>query len=130
MEFEYKVRIRSYDTDWQGVVNFGRYARLVSEALEQLYINLFGQDAPIFGNTIIVTRRWEIDYLKPLIAGEEVNVRISIGKNGPHSLKASFMIYNQKGELCAEGSKILVFVDRSNWKKVEIPKEVERLFQG
>ncbi len=128
MDFEYKVIVRSYDTDWQGVVNFGRYSRFVSEALEQLYINEFGHDLALFNDVMTVTRRYEIDYLKPLRAGDEARVKLSVNKNGEHSIRVDFQILNQRAELCAKGSKILVFIDK-NWTKANIPENVLQLFK-
>lgn len=124
MEHVFNIKVHSYHTDWQGILNFGRYSEIISEAIENAYKNLLGKMVPVWGKVTVVTRRYEIDYFKPLRFGDEVKVVLSFSINGEHSLKVEFNIYKGE-ELCAKGSKILVFIDIEKWIKVPIPQEVK-----
>ena len=60
-------------------------------------------------------------YLKPLAYPEPVTAGLRVGKLGNSSVRYELGLFNAKGELCAEGYFIHVFVNKTGNTPTPIP---------
>lgn len=85
--FVYPTRIAFHQADPAGVLFFGRYAELWQSAYEGFITSLGIAYDAWFGQTQHSTpiRRVEVDHLAPILAGETVDVRVTVARVGATS---------------------------------------------
>ncbi len=100
------------DTDASGWMHFPNIFRYV-EAAEHAFLRSLG--LPVFDRSQGGWPRVNVscDYKKPLLAGDRIEVLLSIGRLGSASLTWNFEVLNEAGETAALGSITTVRVDQN-----------------
>jgi len=114
-----------YDTDTAQIIFFGSQFRFINDALEELLRregldlhHLFRESDYCF-----VVVHAESDYIAPLVAGDEIEIKIKVSQIGFSSFGFEFEIYNIKTDQLAGKSKTVhVVVDPQTKQKRQIPE--------
>lgn len=95
MEFSWVRTIHFADTDAAGVVFFANYLRLCHEAYEEA-LGAAGIDLARFfadSGSVVPIAKSEVDYLRPLHAGERVSVTVIPRRLSDSSFELRFEIF-------------------------------------
>ena len=114
--------------DENGHVNNVAYVQWMQEMAIEHYAALGGPDAQKPCGTWFV-REHRVEYLLPLFAGEEIEIRTWI-ENFRHvrSLRKYEFVRKHDGKILVKGETDWVFVNAKTWKPVAIPEAVKALF--
>lgn len=116
------------DTNSVGNVYFANYVRWVGKARELL----FRECVPDFDlkttTFLALTRRFEHDFRREAAEFEEVEIRIRLSKYNRKFATLSHEIYSRSQGLLGSGSQIVLFVDRTTYRPIDIPANVLRGF--
>lgn len=130
MKFIAKNKVRMHDTDMAGILYFARQFRFVHDTLEDFFEfegykldDLFRHYSFIF-----VIAHAEADYIRPVTVGDELEIRLSIEKQGASSVTILYEIYRNEQELVGTAKTIHVCLDRISRTKMTIPDEVRSRF--
>lgn len=122
--FAVKKRIDFYDCDPAGILFFGRIFNLAHHAYELfLEENSGGKNYFADKNILLPITHTEADYKSPIKAGEVVTIELSVSILKSSSFELSYKITNN-GTLCAEVKTVHVCINKSDWKKCELPEEL------
>lgn len=118
------LRVAFGDTDMSGWMYFPNVFRYV-EVAEHAFLRARG--IPIMGRDFGGWPRAHVDcdYRRPLMFGDEIEVRLAIERIGASSITWRFEI-QRAGETCATGSVVTVSVDERG-KPREIPAGIRAL---
>lgn len=126
------VKIRWSDLDLLGHVNNVRMLELVQEGRVQLLqgMSIFesrsdadhGGAASIGGISQVVARI-EIDYKRPVFLTSEPVIEQTITEIRNRSYTLTFVIRDERGNVCAQGVTVLVLIDAATGASVPIPPE-------
>lgn len=131
MPYSYTTIVRLADTDAAGIVFFANYFRLAHEAVETMFTDLgfsvryILEQAPY----ILPLVHADMDYRRPLRAGDSVTVEVTLEQLGESSvtLKHRFM---RGGEVAAEGRTVHVSVDRRTQQAVPLEDILRNALRG
>ena len=126
--FETKLPVRYYETDQMGIVHHSNYIRYFECARNAL---MEAGGYPITqcendGITIPVVGI-ECKYRFSAKMGDVLKVTASIDSIPLAKLVIKQAVYNQNGNLCAEGKVTLGFLDKKTGKPVRCPERLARL---
>ncbi|WP_326525589.1 acyl-CoA thioesterase [Sphingomonas sp.] len=110
--FSTAFRVRYAEIDGQKVVFNSRYLEYADVAATD-YWEWTGAEATLgtaWTETEFHVRRSEIDYLKPFVWGDTVDVSVRIDRIGNSSLIQRFELANGAGDLCATIDMVVVNV--------------------
>ncbi|WP_290818878.1 thioesterase family protein [Halovivax sp.] len=123
-EFAYDVDVRLRDVDFMGHVNNAVYATYLEEAREAFFERIVGES---LADLDTVLASLTIDYERPIHAGDEVVVSVTLSELGESSVPMAYEI-RADGDLAATARTTQVFVDRETGRAASIPRDVrERL---
>jgi len=124
--FDHTARVRFYQADPAGVLFYGRIFELVNDAYEELVraAGIAFDDHFALRDTATPVVHVAADYRRPILAGEDVTVRLEVARLGTSSLHLDFAVLGPEGELRASGQVIHVFVDARTFAKVDVPERV------
>lgn len=74
-------------------------------------------------NWNLIMAHIDVDFLRPMFLGADVEIRTSISKIG----RSSFTVYQeawQKGICCASGNSVVVYYDFQNKASLPIPDDI------
>lgn len=114
------VQTRWHDNDIYGHVNNVVYYSYFDSVVNRFLIEEGGLDiheAEVVGFVV----ESQCKYLKPLAYPEPVTAGLRVGKLGNSSVRYELGLFNAKGELCAEGYFIHVFVNKATNTPTPIP---------
>ena len=104
------------------------YVRWVGKARELL----FRERVPDFDlkttTFLALTRRFEHDFRREAAEFEEVEIRIRLSNYNRKFATLSHEIYSRSQGLLGSGSQIVLFVDRTTYRPIDIPPKVLRGF--
>jgi YbgC/YbaW family acyl-CoA thioester hydrolase len=130
--FRHTARIRFHQADPAGVLFYGRVFELVNEAYEELvraagfvYDDHFGMQD--YATPVVHV---EADYRRPMPAGAQVTVELTVSRIGRSSFTLAFTIQDAAGAVCAEGTVVHTFVRADTFSTIEIPPEVRAALAG
>lgn len=116
-----KIQVRFADCDMMGHVNNAIYLSYFEMARIYYFGVLFGSNRD-WKRQGVILRTNEVEYLKPVLLGDEPEIYIFTEGVG---VKSFTMTYELKvnGELRTTGKSVLVFYDSTVQKSIEIPQE-------
>lgn len=121
MEFLYKIRYA--ETDQMGVVHHANYLLYLEQAriewLESKGINYNELEKQ---GIMLPVYKIDIDYKKPLVFGESVNVQVQCSKPPDVKINFDYKLYNSADEIVAEAKVVLVFMSAQTRKPIRCPK--------
>ncbi len=129
--FQYKRRINFYDCDPAGILFYGRIFQLCHEAYEAMIESFNLKDNYwVNENFIVPIIHSEAKYRKPLLAGETVELEITVTNLKDSSFELTYICKNNKGEVTNNVRTVHVFVNKSDWKKTKIVEDVRLGLKG
>ena len=129
--FRYKRRINFYDCDPAGILFYGRIFQLCHEAYEAMIESFNLKDSYwVNENFIVPIIHSEAKYRKPLLAGETVELEITVTNLKESSFELTYLCKNEKGEVTNNVRTVHVFVNKETWKKTKIVEEVRERLKG
>jgi acyl-CoA thioester hydrolase len=115
------VQTRWHDNDIYGHVNNVVYYSYFDSVVNRYLIEEGGLDIHN-GEVVGFVVESQCKYLKPLAYPEPVTAGLRVGKLGNSSVRYELALFNAKGELCAEGYFVHVFVNQADNKPTPIPE--------
>ena len=130
MKFSKSYLSKARDTDFAGHQYFGHLLNLSHDFLEDFIIESgigwkewFKSDSYIA--PVVAT---ESNYLKSIIAGEQIEAQLGVEKVGNTSVAIKF-VFQQNAEEAANSKIVFVFVDKESGKKISIPENIKSILQ-
>lgn len=117
-----KIKVRYAETDQMGVVHHANYALYLEMGrLDWLSELGFSYAAMEREGVKLPVVSLSIDYKKPLFFEDEFTVTTYVKENPTAKIVFEYEINNQKGELVATASTILVFVSTHTNRPIKCP---------
>lgn len=127
----YKLPIRIYyeDTDTGSVVYHASYLRFAERARSEMLRDMGYDHARLLKEKAIgfVVRHMEIDYLRPAVLDDLLEVRSRILRIGGASFDLQQTVYRQD-EMIADMKVVLVCMDTKNFSAARLPDDMRALF--
>jgi 1,4-dihydroxy-2-naphthoyl-CoA hydrolase len=124
-KFIHRSRIYLHHTDAAGRLFFANQFYLVHEAKEHFLLSL-GVPLRTFLDhpeaTFPIVHA-EADFKAVLLAGDEVDIAVSVENIGETSVTFSFILTRPDGELAGTAKTVSVAVDKRTRKKIPVPQE-------
>lgn len=125
-----QLRVRYAETDQMNVVYYGNYAQYFEvgrvESIRQLgYTYKMLEESGV----IMPVVEMNVRYLRPATYDELLTIKSQI-RNLPEGYEIEYYqeVYNENHKLLAAGKVVLYFLDKTNWKRTQIPTALkERL---
>lgn len=131
IESEVSLPVRYYETDQMGIVHHSNYVRYFECARDGL---LRDNGYPIErceadGVTIPIVSV-QIKYHHPAKMGDVVRCVARVERTPLAKLFVRQAVYNQEGELCADGEVVLGFLDKVSGKPVRCPRQIVEIIEN
>ncbi len=129
--FETKFPVRYYETDLMGVVHHSNYIRYFENARDEMLVQL---GFPIekcereLGIYVIIAS-FECRLKHPARMGDVLTARAEVNAVPLAKMTIGQKVLNQNGDLCAEGSVTLGFIDKETFRPVRCPQVLCDLFE-
>lgn len=120
--YYHPITVRYRDLDPQGHVNNTVYLTYLESARLGYYQRVgFYHPGPDALTGLVVVRN-EIDYLAPILLGDELSVGLRVERLGTKSITFAFQMASPSEErLLAQGKSVMVVYDNNTQKGVPIP---------
>ena len=103
---------------WANLVHGGIVATIMDEAM--------GWAALLILKKVILSKSIAVDYLKPVLAGEEIRVEADIRQiNSEREAVAQGWIYNKQNALCTRSSSVIALFSLETIKKMGVVEDRE-----
>ncbi len=129
--FKTSFPVRYYETDQMGVVHHSNYIRYFECARDAMLVEMglpiekceseLGVQIPIVSV--------ECHYHFPLRMGDVLTAVAEVDKVPLAKVLVKQAVYNQNGELCADGIVTLGFIYKKTFRPVRCPEEIIKLFE-
>jgi YbgC/YbaW family acyl-CoA thioester hydrolase len=125
--FSIKRKINFYDCDPAGVIFYSKIFDYCHSVYEEL-IKSFNLEENYWDNEeyAVPIIKSEASYSKPLRYGENISVDVKVSKLKSSSFELEYNCKNEKGEVTNAVKTVHVFVDKKNWKKINITDIIKR----
>jgi acyl-CoA thioester hydrolase len=124
--FSHRLEVRFRDIDALGHVNNAVYLSYLEQA-RVLYFQKLGLRDDQKPLTLLA--RNEIDYLRPVLLGEELEVLLRVAKIGTKSLRFEGEL-RAAGELAARAASVLVWYDFEGSSSIAVPDDARRKIEA
>ncbi|HML21608.1 MAG TPA: thioesterase [Aggregatilinea sp.] len=123
-------RVRHYECDAYGHVNHANYLRYMQEAAMDASATVGYDEARYIAlGTFWLIRETDIEYLRPLLYGDQVEVTTWVGDfRRVRSRRFYEMRHTGTGELVARANTDWVYLDRSSARPIGVPPEMVEAF--
>lgn len=124
-------RIKYSDTDQMGIMHHSNYLKYYENARWEMLRN-FGVPYTAIENEgiILPVIRAEIDYLKPALYDENIEIFMAIKSfKGPRIVYESYM-QNQNGEIINKATIVLACVSKQTGKACILPTKIKNILEG
>lgn len=130
-KYTYQITVPVEAIDQFGHVNNIEYVRWVQDAarMHSLHVGYGWEHYHSLGAAFVI-RRHEIDYLRPAVAGETLEVTTWIDSHTRVSALRVTEIRNLRGEVILRARTTWVFVSLRTMRPQRIPEEIRRRFGG
>jgi acyl-CoA thioester hydrolase len=125
--FSMPLILRWSDIDELRHVNNAKYLTFFEEARIQ-YNNVVGNWNWTTEGFLLASAN--INFRKPLFLRDEPTIFARVSKIGNKSFDMEHHIYNKNGELCAEGSTVLVAINLQTSTPIPVPEKIKGLMQA
>ncbi len=132
MYFETSFPVRYYETDQMGVVHHSNYIRYFETARNMMMadggfpIEVCEGEAGVMIPIVSV----ECHFKHPARMGDVLTVSAAIDSVPMAKLTIRQQVCNQRGEICAEGSVLLGFIDSKTFRPVRCPERLAKLIEN
>ncbi|MDX1668761.1 MAG: thioesterase family protein [Limnobacter sp.] len=121
-----EVQTRWHDNDIYGHVNNVVYYAYFDSVVNRYLIQEGGLDIHQ-GDTVGFVVESQCKYLAPLTYPETVYAGLKVAKLGNSSVRYELALFNNAGDLCAQGYFVHVFVNRSDNKPTAMPPKIRHV---
>ena len=130
--FSTRLKVRYAEIDGQKVVFNSRYLEYADVAVTEYWEwTGIGAALPeVWPETEFHVRRAEVDYLRPLVLGDTMEISVRIERLGSSSITKRFELANQRGELCTVIEMVSVHVHLPTGRPTPIEGEVRQFIAG
>jgi acyl-CoA thioester hydrolase len=118
--FRFQIQARFRDCDMFGHVNNAVYFTYMEEARWAYWRQLSG-DFPHGSLPGLILARAECDFIRPIRAGERIDVWLGTTKIGRTSVAMDCEMLDDKGGLVAKGKTVMVTYDYAAVKPLPVP---------
>ena len=130
--FKSTFPVRYYETDQMAVVHHSNYIRYFEIARDEMMVKL---GFPIERcekelNVLIPIVSVECHFRYPARMGDVLTATAEVDKVPMAKMLIKQAVYNQNGQLCAEGLVTLGFLDKDTFTPVRCPEPVATLFEN
>jgi len=123
--FAVKIKTYFFDADPAGIIFYGNLFKYLHSAYEDFMKSLNMKRNYFFDEEYVLPiLQTEADYISPIKVGDELTIKIQVSKMKKSSFELSYKIYKQNNDLAATAKTVHVCVTKSNFKKSELPKEL------
>ncbi len=124
--FEIKRTVYFSDCDPAGILFYVKVFEFCHSAYEE-FINSFHLNFDFWANEYfaVPVKSTEAKYIRAIKYSEIITIKLKVLELRNSSFSIGYLILNEKGETCVEVKSVHVFVDKKNWTKIEILKEVK-----
>ena len=132
MYFELQFPVRYYETDQMQVVhhsNYVRYFELARNEMMAAYglpVERCEQEIGIVFPVVDLTCKFRT----PARMGDTLTATAAIDEVPLAKLRIRQSVRNQRGEVCAEGTVTLGFLDTKTFRPVRCPEEIARMIES
>jgi YbgC/YbaW family acyl-CoA thioester hydrolase len=123
MIFKIKRRINFFDCDPAGIMFYGNAFFLAHSAYEEMLTSAGLTDYWTSDNFIVPIIRADTDYLKPLRAGDEVEIEVKVSNLKERSFELTCTCRLEDGTNTFNTKTVHIFTDR-DFKKINIPDDI------
>ena len=129
--FKTSFPVRYYETDQMGIVHHSNYIRYFECARDAMLVQM---GLPIERceselGVMIPIVSVECHYHHPLHMGDVLTAVAEVEKVPLAKVEVKQAVYNQDGDLCADGVVKLGFIDKDTFRPVRCPEAVVKLFE-
>lgn len=132
--FLYRTRVRFHQADPAGVLFFGRVTELLQAAYEELVVDMGLDHRAHFAQREYSTpiAHLEVDYLRPILAGEDVTLRVSVGHIGNRSFTLEYAVLDDAGEQRVRAKTVLVYttIEGDRFAPAPLPDALRTALKG
>lgn len=123
--------VRYYETDQMAVVHHSNYIRYFEIARDEMMVKL---GFPIEKcekelNVVVPIVSVECHFRHPARMGDVLTATAEVNKVPLAKMVIKQAVYNQNGELCAEGTVTLGFLDKDSFMPVRCPEPLAKLLE-
>lgn len=124
--FEIKRTVYFSDCDPAGILFYVKALEFCHSAYEE-FINSFHLNLDFWANEnfAVPVKSTEAKYIRAIKYSEIITIKLKVLELRNSSFSIGYLIQSEKGETCVEANSVHVFVDKKNWTKTEIIKEVK-----
>lgn len=130
MLFTYRSKVKLYDTDAAGIIYFAQQFRFAHDAWEA-----FLNDRGVYIEKMMASEDYmfvivhvEADYKMPVFLGDELDVRLHLGRLGESSATINYELYRGE-DLVGTAQTVHVCIDSKSRKRIPIPADLKEKFQ-
>jgi len=124
-------KVYFYDADPAGIIFYANLFRFVHVAFEDFIRNIMpGKNFFTVEDAVIPVFHAEANYLNPIKAGDELRIDVSVSVLKTSSFEMSYKIFRDQDQLAAEAKIVHVCVEKSSFKKTELPKELYKKLES
>ncbi|WP_349940438.1 thioesterase family protein [Fulvimarina sp. MAC8] len=116
------------DTNSVGNVYFANYVRWVGKARELFFNACMPKFDLETTSYFVLTKSFNHDFRREIAEFEPVTVSVRIARHNRKFVTLGHEIRGAKGDLLGRGEQDLMFVDRENFKPLDIPADIVRGF--
>jgi acyl-CoA thioester hydrolase len=116
--FHHRLQVRFRDCDLFGHVNNAVYFTYMEEARWAYWRELSGDTG---GRLPLILARTECDFIRPLQAGERIDVWLGTTRIGRTSFSIDCEILDDRGQAVARGKAVMVTYDYAAAKPMPVP---------
>lgn len=129
--FQTTFPVRYYETDQMAVVHHSNYIRYFELARDEMMVQL---GFPIEKcekelGVVVPIVSVECHFKHPAKMGDILTASARVDKIPMAKMTIAQAVHNQDGELCAEGTVVLGFLDKTTFRPVRCPEPVVKLFE-
>lgn len=123
--------VRYYETDQMAVVHHSNYIRYFEIARDEMMVKL---GFPIEKcekelNVVVPIVSVECHFRHPARMGDVLTATAEVNKVPLAKMVIKQAVYNQNGELCADGTVTLGFLDKDSFMPVRCPEQLAKLLE-
>ncbi|MBR1509926.1 MAG: acyl-CoA thioesterase [Bacteroidales bacterium] len=123
--------VRYYETDQMAVVHHSNYIRYFEIARDEMMVKL---GFPIEKcekelNVVVPIVSVECHFRHPARMGDVLTATAEVNKVPLAKMVIKQAVYNQNGELCADGTVTLGFLDKDSFMPVRCPEPLAKLLE-
>lgn len=129
--FQHRLRVRFQDTDPAGIVFFANVLVYCHEAYEELMRQggMPLEEWPARRRQALPLGHAEVDFKRPLRAGQLVRVDVLVGRLGDRSYRLEYQLFGENDECVATAATVHISVDLATGQSIGIAPELRDLLE-